>query len=105
MPRKNINHRGRVNISSFYCTSCGKQGIYIPRKPGKEREPGHLKKLYCIYCKEEKNMVEIRQNGKYTLEDFQVEYKYGNFTSTGDRMLPYKDFKILAAIGKVGNKK
>ena len=33
--------------SDFYCTECGRKGIPIIRIAGKEREAGHLKKLYC----------------------------------------------------------
>jgi len=82
-----------VNFSDFYCTCCGKKGIPIIRKVGKEKEPGHLKKLFCLYCNEEKNMVEIRPNGKYTLEDFEIEYKGGNFIN-GERKKPYKQFLL-----------
>lgn len=79
--------------SNFYCTCCGRKGIPILRKIGKEKEPGHLKKLYCLYCGREVNHVEIKPNGKYTLNDFNIEYQYGNFTSTGERKLPYKQFE------------
>ena len=78
-------------VSDFYCTCCGHKGIPVIRRTGKEREPGHLKKLYCLYCGEEKNMVEIRQNGKYTLEDFLIEFENGNFQE-GERKKPYKQF-------------
>ena len=37
-------------------------------------------------------MVEIKNNGNYTLEDFNKEYKYGNFTPEGERKMPYKQF-------------
>lgn len=80
-----------ANLSDFYCTCCGRKGIPILRKTGQEREPGHLKKLYCLYCQEEKNMVEIRQGGKYTLLDFEMEYHGGNFKD-GVRLKPYKQF-------------
>lgn len=80
-------------ISDFYCTCCGHKGFPIIRKAGQEREPGHLKKLYCIYCKEEKNMVEIKQGGKYTLEDFEIEFYNGNFIN-GERVKPYKQFIV-----------
>ena len=79
--------------SEFYCTSCGRKGIPILRRIGKEKEPGHLKKLFCIYCNKEVNHVEIRQNGKYTYNDFSLEYNWGNFTKEGERKLPYKQFE------------
>lgn len=84
-------------LSDFYCTYCGHKGIPIFRRAGKEREPGHLKKMFCLFCKEERNMVEIKPGGKYTVEDFEIEYNYGNFIE-GERTMPYKQF-----ISKVRN--
>lgn len=82
----------KINISDFYCCSCGKRVLPLPRKDGQGREPGHLKKLYCLYCKEEKNAVEIRENGKYTYEDFMIEYLNGNFDENGKRIQPMRQF-------------
>lgn len=65
--------------SRFFCTQCGKEGIPIMRKNGKLREPGHLKKLYCIYCKQEVNHAEVREMGGYTEEDFKKEFEMGRF--------------------------
>lgn len=78
--------------SNFYCTKCGGQGIPILRKNGKYKEPGHLKKLYCINCQEQRNMVEIRPAGKYDYFTFKLEFDYGNFTEDGGRNLPWKQF-------------
>ena len=72
-------------ISEFYCTKCGRKGIPIMRPGNKYREPGHLKKLYCIYCGEETNHCEIRPIGKYTYEDFQEEFELGRFVD-GERI-------------------
>ncbi len=65
--------------SNFYCTKCGKLGIPIMRLGNKYREGGHLKKLYCLYCKEETNHCEIRPVGQYTYEDFKEEFDLGRF--------------------------
>lgn len=78
----------RMTLSNFYCTQCGNKGIPIFRKPGQGREPGHLKKLYCLTCKQETNMAEIRPYGDYNLEDFWIEYNYGNFDQEGNRIEP-----------------
>ncbi len=84
----------KMTTSEFYCTKCGKKGIPIQRNAGQEREPGHLKKLYCIYCGEAINMVEVRSfGGKYTLRDFRDEFELGNFDEGGNRKLPLGDFK------------
>lgn len=69
----------KCDLSEFYCTCCGKKGIPVMRKPGQTREPGHLKKLYCLYCKEETNHVEIRSYGRYYYEDFLDEFELGRF--------------------------
>lgn len=63
----------------FFCTQCGHQGIPIIRPTAHKRESGHLKNLYCIYCKKETNHVEICDKGQYTEEDFKLEYELGRF--------------------------
>ena len=84
-----------MSISNFYCTRCGKKGIPIPRKNNKQREPGHLKKLYCVFCRMETNHVEVRGFGGYSKEDFDIEFKYNNFDQQGNRKEPnYKVFKM-----------
>ena len=83
-----------MTTSEMYCTQCGKKNIPIQRKRGQEREPGHLKKMYCIHCKRKTNMVEIRGIGsKYTLEDFELEYEYKNFDKKGNRKLTWSEFR------------
>lgn len=65
--------------SRFFCTECGQEGFPLFRKVGSQREPGHLKKLYCLNCKRETNHAEIRPFGSYRLEDFQQEFELGRF--------------------------
>lgn len=85
----------RIITSDFYCTECGRKGIPIPRKEGQLRKEGHLKKLYCLYCNKEVNMIEIKENSNsYTLQDFEDEIKYGNFKE-GNRILPLNEFKKM----------
>lgn len=88
--KKNKNIRMAV-FSDFYCTECGKKGIPILRKIGQERESGHLKKIFCLYCQKDCNMVEIKPNSSYTLEDFEKEFNGHNFEN-GNRIKPYKVF-------------
>lgn len=66
-------------ISDFYCTECGKKGLPIARRAGAQRESGHLKKLYCIYCGREVNHAEVRPFGEYNYEDFKMEFELGRF--------------------------
>ena len=71
--------------SDFYCTGCGRKGCPIFRKKGQESASGHLKKLYCLTCKDEVNHVEVRPIGKYTYEDFLHEFNSGVFIN-GERV-------------------
>ena len=79
--------------SDFYCTRCGRQGIPIARRLGAEREAGHLKRLYCLYCREEVNHVECKPFSYYTREDFFIEYLNENFNEDGTRKMTYGELK------------
>lgn len=68
-----------MTTSDFYCTICGNKGIPIPRIGGQQREPGHLKNLYCLNCKKNTNHAEVRPFGSYNLEDFEEEFRLGRF--------------------------
>ena len=86
--------RTPTTVSDFYCTQCGKQGIMIPRKVNAQREAGHLKRMYCLHCKQEHNFVEIRPFGmEYRYEDFLLEFENGNFGEDGLRKEAWKQFK------------
>lgn len=75
-----------ITTSDFYCTYCGKKGIPLPRKQGQQREPGHLKTLYCLCCGKETNHAEVRGIGSaYTKEDFMLEFALGRFVN-GNRI-------------------
>lgn len=80
--------------SEFYCVKCGNKGVPIWRKKGQNREAGHLKKIYCIHCKEETNHCEC-SGFKYSHDDFIFEYENGNFDEDGNRKL---------SMGKLRNK-
>lgn len=75
-----------TTTSEFYCTRCGKKGIPIARKIGKQREAGHLKRLYCPFCREEVNHAEVRPFGDYNYEDFQLEFELGRFLEDGTKL-------------------
>ena len=40
-----------MKISNLKCTKCGNK-ISIPRKRSNLREDGHIKHMYCPFCKE-----------------------------------------------------
>lgn len=76
-------------LSKMYCVNCGKEGIGVNRKTGQFREAGHLKNLWCPWCKAEHNMAEVRPVGSYTYEDFKMEFDLGRFVN--DLRVPVKD--------------
>ena len=80
-------------MSEFYCTQCGNKGIPIFRQRGKEREAGHLKKLFCLHCQKEVNHCEVKPWTKYDYKDFKTEFEYGNFSEQGLRIRPYGELK------------
>lgn len=85
---------GKLETNDFFCTRCGRQGIPIARRPGHGREAGHLKKIFCLHCKQEVNFCEIKPFAtKYTYDDFVLEFENGNFDDNGNRILPYNLFK------------
>lgn len=80
--------------SDFYCTQCGNKALMLPRKNSRLKEPGHLKKLFCIFCQKENNCVEVRPIGtKYDYQDFLIEFKHNNFNPDGTRKLSYGELK------------
>lgn len=88
--------KGEITTSEFYCTACGKRGIPIARKPGQQREAGHLKKLFCLYCGKETNHAEVRPFGSYSREDFEEEFRLGRFID-GNR-IPVADLMTCSKI-------
>lgn len=78
--------------NDFYCCECGNKGIPIARKINKIKEPGHLKKIFCLNCNKETNHVECRELNGYTYKDFLFEFEKGNFEN-GLRILPYGKFR------------
>ena len=49
-------------MSDFYCTKCGNLSMSLPRAKKKQREAGHLKNLYCPWCKGEYNHWECHDD-------------------------------------------
>lgn len=72
---------GRQNftVSDFYCVRCGSKGMPLPRKMSKQKEQGHMKKLFCLKCKCEVNHMEVRPFGEYVYENFKEDFENGKF--------------------------
>lgn len=71
--------KGKQEVHEFYCTKCGKRGIPIVRQASHFREKGHLKKLYCIYCREEVNHVECRND--IEVQEFLEKFAKGEYNN------------------------
>ena len=87
--RNKKNCRNQINLSDFYCTKCGRKGLTLPRRDGRLRERGHLKKIYCLHCREEVNHAEVKNCGSYFYQDFLKEFTLGRFID-GERV-PVED--------------
>ena len=86
----------KTEESDFYCTKCGQFTYSIRRLKGQEREPGHLKRLWCPFCNEEHNCVEVRSSAYgYTKKDFDLEFAMGNFDKDGNRKRTFKENRQL----------
>lgn len=72
MSRKQV-----VTIHDFYCINCGKKGISLPRKYGKQHEKFHRKKMYCPYCGMVLNHVECKND--YDAFEFKQMFENGDF--------------------------
>ena len=53
-------------ISLLTCPDCGKQ-FPIPRAAGRLRKPGHIKDLWCPFCKRTTKMIEGGLYGRKTV--------------------------------------
>lgn len=58
-----------MDLSMMICPECGK-AFPIMRNHGQRRKSGHIKDLWCPYCKEDQKFLEIgrgecwKNNGK-----------------------------------------
>ena len=64
---------GKYEEHEFYCINCGHATIPLAREKGHKHKAFHRKKLYCPWCKQTCNCIEIRnlaEKEKF-LEDFE----------------------------------
>lgn len=52
-----MKKRNDIYVSQLTCPKCGGR-FPIPRKAGMKREKGHVKNIWCPYCKEDRKFVE-----------------------------------------------
>lgn len=54
-----MKKRRCVIINKFRCCKCGGD-MMLPRTKGYQRKDGHIKDMWCPYCKEESKFEECR---------------------------------------------
>ena len=54
----------KIDISLFICPECGGK-FPLPRVKSMRREKGHIKDLWCPYCKAVVKTLEIRPKDMY----------------------------------------
>lgn len=75
-----MKNRRNFTMSDFYCTNCSEYIVSLPRPIRKQREKGHLKEMWCPFCKAEHNCCEIKPFGSsYTYQNFKQEFELGRF--------------------------
>ena len=71
----------------FYCLNCGRKNIPLIRDCGKRRGKYHRKSLYCIWCKNTVNHIEIcNQEEK---EEFLEAFENGEFKEESKNSIDY----------------
>ena len=82
MSRKGTRN-ARIKTSDFYCPSCGKYSMSLPR-PWGQRERLHRKWLYCPKCGKRTNQVECRLYGD--VQEFQKLRENGFYEEETDEI-------------------
>ena len=62
-----------MDLSLFICPECGKS-FPIMRNHGKQRERGHIKDIWCPYCKVEQKFREVRRTDYYETTSGEMIY-------------------------------
>lgn len=86
--------RKKVAMHSFYCPKCGNFTMDLPRNTGMRKEGMHRKKLYCPWCKETLNQIEITTPAD--LINFREAFERGDFINESQESL---DFVRSARLG------
>lgn len=83
--------------SIFYCTNCGNRNYGLPRKANRLKKGGHLKKVYCVHCREVYNNYECRT--VLDIEEFKEKFENGEFAEVNkfleDERAHRKELNIL----------
>lgn len=76
-----------LNDSSFYCVNCGRKGIPILRDKSKVRASGHMKRLWCPYCKLEIDHIELKT--PFEIEQFKNDFEAGAYKEFAEESINF----------------
>ena len=77
----------RYISNKFFCINCGKETIPLARKKSKLHTKFHRKKLYCPWCKETLNCIEIRSDEEK--DEFIELFENGAFKEEAQKSIEF----------------
>ena len=77
----------KFNEHDFYCIKCGHKGIPLSRKQGHQHERFHRKKLFCIYCQQEVNHIECKNDED--VAEFKRNFENGVYKDEAEGSVSY----------------
>ena len=77
----------KFNEHDFYCIKCGHKGIPLSRKQGHQHERFHRKKLFCIYCQQEVNHIECKNDED--VAEFKRNFENGVYRDEAEESVSY----------------
>lgn len=83
----------KYETHDFYCLKCGNKGMPCRRKTGHQYKKFHRKKLYCIYCREEVNHIECKN--ELEVREFKANFERGVYKNEAQESISYvRDSRI-----------
>ena len=79
--------QGKRIEHSFYCLQCGRKGIPLARKEGRQHKSFHRKKMYCVFCKEELNHIECKNYAEVL--EFRENFENGVYVDEAKESISY----------------
>lgn len=73
--------------SKFFCINCGKESIPLARKENQLHSKFHRKVLYCPWCKNTVNHIEVRNDEE--AEEFRQSFEEGTFAEEAKESIEY----------------
>ena len=77
----------KFNEHDFYCIKCGHKGIPLSRKQGHQHGTFHRKKLFCIYCQQEVNHIECKNDED--VAEFKRNFENGVYKDEAEESVSY----------------